>query len=518
MKNNELNTTLPEEHYKETCSLLKAIDKNKIATWLLEEGYFPEQNILPPSFKVDNFVLKSDPYIIDLKDQPRRNLGCVSYPKSFLTSRVYGIQHPNNYHDIVYWLIQDWAAIIDHIFNNDNLIYTYSIPIPVNANCKGELSPLRSGRLIYEWIEMAERDLVAEANKFELLIRTDITNFYNSVYTHSIAWALHGRDIAFSDKNFKLIGNKIDRLVQYANDGRTNGIPVGSAVSDLIAEILLAKIDQNVSLKLKERNIAFLGTRFKDDYRILANTEEDAEEILGVLSEELHKFNLLISENKTKILCLPEGLFRHHNREYFPYSLRKEKNERIPFKSFEFTLLKVLDIHKAYPGTSIIEKFLSELFDKKYNLRLSFSNNLKVRKKEILKTFSLLFLLKRESEKILCYVLAIIEGIYTTSKEKRDLKKYLREIIKLETKKAFKKKSEFEIIWYIFFSRYLGLGLSFSSYKDNPVLKENLLLKSMIASSQKIFSDTDINLFKAPKYCRGISLAKQLAVFNRSKE
>ena len=516
MKNNELNATLPEEHYKETCSLLKAIDKNKIATWLLEEGYFPEQNILPPSFKVGTFILKNDPYIQDLKDPPRRNLGCVSYPKSFLTSRVYGIQHPHHYHDIVYWLIKDWAAIIDHIFNNDNSIYTYSIPIPVNAKSKGELSPLRSGRLIYEWIEMAERDLVAEAHRFKVLIRTDVTNFYNSVYTHSIAWALHGRDIAFSDKNFKLIGNKIDRLVQYANDGRTNGIPVGSAVSDLIAEILLAKIDQNVSLKLKEKNIAFLGTRFKDDYRILANTEEKAKKILKVLSEELHKFNLLISENKTKILCLPEGLFRHHNREYFPYSLRKEK--RIPFKSFEFTLLKVLDIHKAYPGTSIIEKFLSELFDKKYNLKLYFSNNLKVRKKQILKTFSLLFLLKRESEKILCYVMAIIEDIYIMDNGKYDLKKYLREIIELEIKKASEKKSVFEIIWYIFFSRYLRLGIIFLSVKDDPISKENLLLKSMLASCQKIFSDSDITLFRAPKYCQDIKLAKQLAVFNRSKE
>src|SRR4030066_1466098 len=100
MKNNDLNIALPEEHYKETYSLLKAIDKNKIATWLLEEGYFPEQNILPPSFKVDNFVLKNVPYIQNLKDPPRRNLGCVSYPKSFLTSRVYGIQHPHTYHDI----------------------------------------------------------------------------------------------------------------------------------------------------------------------------------------------------------------------------------------------------------------------------------------------------------------------------------------------------------------------------------------------------------------------------------
>lgn len=515
MGNNQLNITLPKEHYRETCSLLKAIDKNKIAAWLLEEGYFPEQNVLPPSFKVDHFVLKNGPYIQNLKDPPRRKLGCVSYPKSFLTSRVYGIQYPYHYHDIVYWLIQDWTIIIDHIFNNDNSIYTYSMPIPVNANCKGELSLLRSGRLIYEWIEMAERDLVAEAHRFKVLIRTDITNFYNSVYTHSIAWALHGREEAFSDKTFNLLGNKIDKLIQYANDGRTNGIPVGSAVSDLIAEILLAKIDQNVSLRLKEENITFLGTRFKDDYRILAKTEEDAKKILRVLSEELHEFNLLINENKTKILCLPEGLFRQHNREYFPYSLRKKN--RISFKSFEFTLLKALDIHKAYPGTSIIEKFLSELFDKNYNLKLYFSNNSKVRKKEILKTFSLLFLLKRESEKILCYVMAIIEDVYLRDNGKCDLKKYLREIIELEMKKASAENSIFEIVWYIFFSRYLKLGVTLSPLIDS-VLKENLLLKSMLTSQQKIFLDSGIKLFKKPKDCHDKKLAKQLAVFNRSKE
>ena len=177
----------------------------------------------------------------------------------------------------------------------------------------------------------------------------------------------------------------------------------------------------------------------------------------------------------------------------------------------------MLDIHKAYPGTSIIEKFLSELFDKKHSLKLYFSNNSKVRKKEILKTFSLLFLLKRESEKILCYVMTIIEVIYLRDNAKYDLKKYLREIIELGIKEASEKKSVFEIIWYIFFSRYLQLGVTLSPL-IGPTLKENLLLQSMIASRQKIFSDSGIKLFKKPKDCHDNILAKQLAVFNRSKE
>jgi hypothetical protein len=126
--------TLPEEHHRETCQLLKAIDKTKIASWLLNQGYFPEQYVLPPSFRVSNFEIKNEPYIKNLSDPPRRHLSYVSFPKSLLTSRVFGIQHPHNYHDIVYWLINDWDNIVDHIFCKDNLIYTYSIPIPAEAS------------------------------------------------------------------------------------------------------------------------------------------------------------------------------------------------------------------------------------------------------------------------------------------------------------------------------------------------------------------------------------------------
>ena len=296
-------TLLVEKHYKKTAKLVRAINKRLIGSWLLNDGYYPEQYVLPPSFTVSDFRLKRTPYNKDLKDPARRNLVNISYPKYLLTSRVFGIQHPYYYHDIVYYLLQDWDLILDHIFHKDLRIFSYSFPIPINARETGQLSPLRSGRMIYEWVEMAEKDMVAEAHKYSFIIRADITNFYNSVYTHSIGWALHGREDAFADKEINLTGNKIDKLIQYANDGRTNGIPVGSALSDLIAEIVLTCIDRKVSKKLKD--IDFVGSRFKDDYRILCNSEIDAKVILKVLSDELVSFNLSINEHKTKVLTLP---------------------------------------------------------------------------------------------------------------------------------------------------------------------------------------------------------------------
>jgi len=505
--------TLVEKHFKKTAKLVRAIDKKVIAEWLMTEGYFPEQYVLPPSFSVTDFKFRAKPYNKNLNKLVRRKLVTISYPKSLFTSRVFGIQHPYNYHDIVFHLIEDWKSIVDHIFHEDLKIFSYSFPIPVNSRAIGKLSNLRSGRMIYEWIEMAEKDMVAEAYKYNFLIRADITNFYNSVYTHSIGWALHGREIALNDKGFDLTGNKIDKLIQYANDARTNGIPVGSALSDLIAEIILTSIDRKVSSKLK--SIDFVGSRFKDDYRILCNSENDAKKILKVLSDELVEFNLLINEHKTKVLTLPDGLYRLHDREYHDYSLKDK--QAVSFKTFELTLLKALDIHKSFPGTSILEKFFSELFDNDSKLKIQFSANKSARNKQILKAMSLLMLVKRESEKTLCHVLAICEDIYTNYRTPK-LKEQLKDLIESEIIKASNKKSAFELVWLVFFSRYLSLGLTTFSKLIDQELRKTDFLKSVILNEQKFFNDSEQKLFLKPKDCKTKTLSKRLSVFERNKE
>ena len=505
---------LPKQHFDKSRELLKAIDKQKIAEWLLMEGYFPEQYVLPPSFRVAGWHLRSEEFLKDLTNLPRRQLANISYPKSKLTSRVFSIQHPHNYHDIVYWLIKEWSLVLDLLFNKNIRVYSYSFPIPISTSKKGELGPLRSGRMIYEWIGMAEKDMVAEADKFQFIVRTDITNYYNSIYTHSISWALHGREEALSDKENKLLGNKIDRLVQYANDGRTNGIPVGSALTDLIAEIILSKIDLNISNKLN--NIDFIATRFKDDYRFLCNTKEDANTILRVITRELSKFNLLINESKTHILTLPHGLYRQHDREYHPYSLRKK--DKILFREFEITLLKAIDIHRQFPGTSLLETFFSELFDQNYKLKVTFSGKEYLRKIEILKACSLIILAKRESEKVLCWSLAVIEDIYVQFYKDENLKAYLKKIISAEMQKASFKQSAFELNWLIFFSRYIGLGITNLTDELDKSEKSNPFIKSIIASQQKLFNDTHVDLFRKPKDCKDVKLAERLDIFNKNRD
>jgi len=505
-----------EKHFRDTEELLRAIPAKDVATWLLNKGYFPERYVLPPSFHVSGFSLKEEVYNKDLSSSlARRKLINISYPKTVLTSRIYGIQHPWNYHDIVYYLKGEWDFVLDHLFHKNIKIYSYSLPISINKKQKGNLSPLRSGRMIYEWIEMAEKDLVVESRNYQYIVKTDITNFYASIYTHSIGWALHGREEAFRDKTYTLLGNKIDKLVQYSNDARTNGISIGSALSDLIAEIISAGIDRKISESLSK--MSFVAVRFKDDYRILCQSEDDAREILRVISNELSENNLTLNEGKTSILCLPDGLYRKHDREYFPHSLREK--ETMSFKVFEHTLLIVLDIHRKYPGTSILEKFISELFNKEKNLKIVFSKEKHEKEKQIKKVISLLFLVKRESEKVLANILSVIDQLYVDNiKTFPQLKKYLRETIEGEIARASTKGSIFEIVWLIFFSRYISLGITdFNKLVNNNSIKGNEFYKSILTSQQKIFTDTEIKLFRKPSDCKGKRLVQHLAIFDREQ-
>ena len=515
-----------ENHFRETEKLIREIPSEKIAAWLLNHGYFPEQYILPPSFQVCNFNLQAQPYNKNLFDLTKRQLINISHPKTLLTSRIFSIQHPRNYHDIVFYLEKNWEDVTNHLFNRTNKIYSYSFPISLTKKKELSLSNLRSGRMIYEWLAMAERDLILDAKHYQFIARTDITNFYSSIYTHSIAWALHGRENALKDDECNLFGNRIDRFIQYANDGRTNGIPIGSALSDLIAEIILSSIDNTTSQELND--ITFLAVRFKDDYRFLCNSESDAEQILKRLSKNLSSYNLSVNEHKTSIKKLPDGLYRKHDRKYFPYSVKDK--ESITFKCFEHTLLMALDIHRTHPGTSILEKFISECFiknksDNQRKLKMKFSKDSKTRFREIKRVISILFLVKRESEKLLCHVLSILEQLYIDwNYEYSDFKKYLQHTIKNEIYRASKKGSVFETVWLIFFSRYMGLGIGeneLSELLEESNIEDNHFYKSILKSKQEIFRDTNnlgLKLYKAPKHFkddREFTLAKYLDIFDR---
>lgn len=67
---------------------------------------------------------------------------------------------------------------------------------------------------------------------------------------------------------------------------------------DFIAEIVLGFVDQKIYTNLGEPN-DFRILRYRDDYRIFANSDDRAEEILKIISDELRSVGMKLGVSKT---------------------------------------------------------------------------------------------------------------------------------------------------------------------------------------------------------------------------
>jgi len=134
------------------------------------------------------------------------------------------------------------------------------------------------------------------------LLKADVIRFYPSIYTHSIPWAVHGKAVAKANRSLALWGNKLDLLARNCQDAQTNGIPVGPDSSLVIAELLLGRVDRQLS----RRRIK--GIRYMDDYELVFDSERQALEARTQLQQALLEFELNRSSTKTGIYPLPQRL------------------------------------------------------------------------------------------------------------------------------------------------------------------------------------------------------------------
>jgi len=136
-------------------------------------------------------------------------------------------------------------------------------------------------------------------------LRTDIAQFYPSLYTHAIPWALHSRPIAKAQRrDMKLLGNRLDLACRNSQDGQTVGIPIGPDTSLVLAELVLSSIDNALRANLGATPSGF---RFVDDYELTFRDIGTAEQCLHQLERLLGHFQLNLNPRKTEIVPLPQA-------------------------------------------------------------------------------------------------------------------------------------------------------------------------------------------------------------------
>lgn len=503
----------PEAHVRRTAALARALRPKDVYDWLQTEGFYPEPYVLPPCFKVTKHRPIGRALFAHSKKSykpPVTELLCVQFPKSDWTDRTFGVIHPEIHTDIALLIARNWKRLLGSLFHSGNRVYSYSFPVPLDGRSPGTVGPLRSGRLIYEWIEMAERDLAAEAFRYRCLFTADVKNCYSSIYTHTIAWALHGKTKARKRRNdYTLAGNRLDKLFQCANDGCTNGIPIGPAVSDVVAELVLSGVDRHFSKAIIKEGLGdtVLVVRFKDDYRILSKDPSQGRTALKLLQASLRGFRLELNEEKTEPRDLPNGLFRPWVSLYL--AANPNPKRRYVYRRFREVYLSVVSIDRQHPGTGVIDRFLADLVTKGGRLRLH------LRPRELHQTLSLLLMLPTLRAKALPKVLAIVEALLrgTSGQATRDLigghlAAWYDELAKKESEHVH------QLSWLGYFMNANGLTQYLSS---NHNLKDPFARATRTSRFTAFGTQPRVLLFRGVKAAaKSATLLKHVDLFDRT--
>ena len=108
---------------------------------------------------------------------------------------------------------------------------------------------------VSNWWTGVEQRAIAYGLEYSYVFDIDLSDCYGSIYTHSIAWAIHGKEFMknyANRKNDKLLGNVIDCNIRWMRHNQTNGIPQGSTLMDFIAEIILGYADEEIAKRIKK--------------------------------------------------------------------------------------------------------------------------------------------------------------------------------------------------------------------------------------------------------------------------
>lgn len=210
--------------------------------------------------------------------------------------RPYELMHPAIYVSLVNVICEEenWELIKSRFAEfEDGVIDCCSAPVMSIDHQTDVATQIKS------WWQAVEQRSLKYSLEFSHLLHTDVTDCYGSLYTHSIAWAIHGLEHAKQNKAKKsLLGNKIDFHIQSSRYGQTNGIAQGSVLMDFIAELVLGYVDQLINTELGDcTDIRIL--RYRDDYRIFANSDERAEAVLKLVSDKLRAVGMKLGVSKT---------------------------------------------------------------------------------------------------------------------------------------------------------------------------------------------------------------------------
>ena len=335
------------------CILSQAIDKMK------------DKNLPDKKYSDTKINIVKDK--VRYSDYPNINF-CMQLNKTSNSYRPITLIHPYLYVDLVNVITKsdNWKKLVKRFNelrdNVKNQIECFSIPFEV----ENQLATDQKKELALHFWKKIEQESIRLSIEYSYMLKLDISNFYGSIYTHSLHWAIVGEESA--KKNHKSFGSGIDNRFQWLNYRETVGIPQGNVVSDFFAELLLAYIDVNLVDELRNSKITgYHILRYRDDYRIFTNSIDELHKIKKILSVILQRYKLSLGDSKTK---LSDNVVKDSIKEDKLYWLKHDPVVKLTGDKFYKKPEKFFSNFLSYVGFSKKKKLSRRRFKNYFDNRI----------------------------------------------------------------------------------------------------------------------------------------------------
>lgn len=380
--------SLKEKTYSE---YLDEISQDELFEGLLGYGMFAE--------RIPNF-LTSKPFYSYCKNKnktfPKRNYQHIAYEgiRDIGTPRYFSIPNPLAYYYQCVTLWKNWDNLRKYFRQQTkgdthkiSRIHIQKIPDGrVFQNDYSRIEEIDTDSLNIESIDntalapivamkknifdMGYKDVFCEGNlgrkiriSMRYKVKADISTCFPSIYTHSIPWAINGKEIAKQRQD--TWSDDIDAKTRKMNYGETMGIFIGPHSSNLISEIILVAVDRDLQdLRKKQDKDPYRYIRYIDDYTCYVDSKDEAEEFVINLAKCLKKYNLSLNHKKTKISELPLMYEEEWINQLKVFKMDEHRG-RIKYPSIVAFLDKSIALIKQNDDKVSILKYAIKMLNKK---------------------------------------------------------------------------------------------------------------------------------------------------------
>lgn len=437
----------------------------KIAEKIVSYGYFCKE--IPKEFTTE--VLGSYVYNLDLSaSKLSKNLirkwtkpVVISIPKKGRLRRELSIPNPMHYIRLAKELEENWDELKNH-FSKSSVSLTTPV---VSSEIKKGIVPK------HKMSQMSLHKINGYiGNRY--ILKADIEQYYPGIYTHTIPWALHTKEVAkanATEKNNICIGDTIDTIIRNMQDGQTKGIAIGPVTSFIIQEIIGTAIDSDFKSRLGKD---VKGYRYTDDMEYYFNSLEDANKALRELEKTLNYYSLLLNQSKTKVIDKLDNLEPEWVHYLKTFEFREYKNKKN---------IVIIQKHDLISFFSRAFDFFREYNNDKGILMYALKTVRKVIiRKENWSIFeSLILNVANEDTSTIPIVIDVIESYkfrgYIIDLEKLGI--FVNSIIEYH----IDYNHEFEVIWALSMARRIGIKIKEENVKlllssDNSIIRIMVML------------------------------------------